>query len=175
MEQDIVINSFYLINLFQEKKDEIKDTFSLPNNAIIQNLKLSILMLLAEACYMNKYDKEMFNGDWFLWDGMFIQNKKLHDYFKKYGSLEIWLDVCEKAVIDALPPENKEVMKNIYDIFSKYNTFELLTFALAPGSPMHKLMKIAHDNNSTRLKINKEEIKEWFNFLNSGGWLWKKI
>ena len=166
MEQDIVINSFYLINLFQEKKDKIKDTFSLPDNAIIQNLKLSILMLFAEAYYMNKYDKEMFDSDWFLWDGMFIQNKKLHKYFKSYGSLEIWLNICEKAAIDMIPQDDKEVMKSIYDIFSEYNTFELLTLTLAPGSPMHKL-----SDNHSLLKIDKEEVKEWFNktFTNNGG------
>lgn len=154
---DIVVNSFYMINLFEKEKEKY-NCFNIPNNAMIQNLKLSILMLLAEACYMNKYNKEMFDSDWFLWDGMFIQNKKLHNYFKSYGSLEIWLDVCEKAAIDMLPQDNKEVMKSIYDIFSEYNTFELLTLTLAPGSPMHKL-----SDNHSLLKIDKEEVKEWFN------------
>lgn len=162
---DIVVNSFYMINLFEKEKEKY-NCLNIPNNAIIQNLKLSILMLLAEACYMNKYNKEMFDSDWFLWDGMFIQNKKLHKYFKKYGSLEIWLDVYEKAAINMLPQDNKEVMKSIYDIFSEYNTFELLTLTLAPGSPMHKL-----SDNHSLLKIDKEEVKEWFNktFTNNGG------
>lgn len=162
---DIVVNSFYMINLFEKEKEKY-NYFNIPNNAIIQNLKLSILMLFSEACYMNKYNKEMFDSDWFLWEGMFIQNKKLHNYFKKYGSLEIWLDTSEKAAINMLPQNNKEVMKSIYDIFSEYNTFELLTLTLAPGSPMHKL-----SDNHSLLKIDKEEVKEWFNktFTNNGG------
>lgn len=178
---DILINAFYMISLFENKKIEYyeKDDTSetgneiidneqnvneRPNNTIISNLKLQKLMYFVEAYYMVKYNKnEMFSTNWSAWDYGPV-SKKLYDYFKKYGSIEISLTPKENDLIDYLPIENKKVMDKVFEIFGNFNAFDLVTLTHLPNSPWYKIKssyKFEFDKLNDSI-ISKKSIKEWF-------------
>lgn len=181
VENDILINAFYMISLFEKKKieyyenddtsekgnesiDNNQNAIERPNNTIISNLKLQKLMYFVEAYYMVKYNKtEMFNTDWSAWDYGPV-SKKLYNYFKKYGSIEISLTAKENDLIDNLPIENKKVMDKVFEIFGNFNAFDLVTLTHLPNSPWYKIKnsyKFEFDKLNDSI-ISKKSIKEWF-------------
>jgi len=174
VENDILINAFYMISLFEKKKieyyendeniDNERNENERPNNTIISNLKLQKLMYFVEAYYMVEYNKnEMFNTDWSAWDYGPV-NKKLYNYFKKYGSVEISLTPKENELIDDLPCINCESMDRIFEIFGNFNAFDLVTLTHLPNSPWYKI-KTSHKFEFDKLNdsiISKKSIKVWF-------------
>jgi uncharacterized phage-associated protein len=176
IERDILKNAYYMISLFEDKKNEYyKDINNesnseenkleqIPNNIIISNLKLQKLMYFVEAYYMNKEDKNhLYDSEWSAWDYGPV-NKELYNYFKKFGSVEISLSQEEKNTIDDLPETNKKCIKKIYDFFGGYNAFDLVTLTHMPNSPWYELKRTSkYDFNILNDSvINKKETKIWF-------------
>ena len=157
--KSIVTSSYYMINLFN--KDIEFNNIEKANNEIITNLKLQYLMYLTEAYYINVYNKEMFNEEWRAWSfGVF--NPELYNYFKKYGSMELFIDNKEKAEIDSLPQTYCETLTIIYNLFSDFNTFELLTLLSIPGSPLYNANAQNFYTIDSSVLLNKNNIKRWF-------------
>ena len=166
--RDIIENSYYMINLFNEEKKQ--------KDLSITNLKLQKLMYFLEAYYMveNTEEEELFNSEWSAWDYGPV-NRELYNHYRKFGSMEISLNAREIAKGDNLPEINKKYIKKIYELFGGFSAFELVTLTHLNDSPWDRLYK-----NNERLnkydfeKLNdsiipKKETKEWFknkfNFL----------
>lgn len=161
---DIIINSYYMIDLFNQKK--VKN----PEKSIsITNLKLQKLMYFVEAYYMvkNPDDDQLFSTDWSAWDyGPVCQ--KLYDYFKKYGSIEIIISEEETEKGNALPEKNKEYIKEVFDIFGDLSAFDLVTLTHMSGSPWYEIYEENKNDNKYNFKkinnsiISKKKTKKWF-------------
>ena len=167
-------------SLYFESNEEIKEKNSfnksdnnflnkivdnrLVNTTIISNLKLQKLMYFVEAYYMSKTgEKRLYDTEWSAWDYGPV-NKKLYNYFKKYGSMEITLGEEEKSKIELLNSENKECIKKVYEVLGKFSAFELVTLTHLPDSPWDKL-KNSGKYNFDKLNdsiIKKEETRDWF-------------
>lgn len=159
--RDIIENSYYMIYLFY-KKENIK-------KAEITNLKLQKLMYFVEAYYMvdNKEQLELFDTGWSAWDYGPV-NKKLYKYYKKYGSMPILLSHEEIDKIKELPEINRKYIDKIFNIFSNFTAFELVTLTHLDGSPWSELYK--ENNREKRYdfaqlnesEIDKEITRDWF-------------
>ena len=153
---NIIENSYYMIYLFQKNDKEIT------------NLKLQKLMYFVEAYYTSKNDcEELFDTEWSAWDYGPV-NKDLYNYYKKFRSIPIILEDSEKEIAKNLCEENQKYINIVYDIFSVFTAFELVTLTHLDGSPWSKVYKeneksekydFEELNNSI---IPKEETKEWF-------------
>lgn len=159
--RDIIENSFYMINLFYNDSNSDKKE--------ITNLKLQKLMYFVEAYYMvkNPGEIELFNSGWSAWNYGPV-NVQLYKYYKKFGSMPIVLEDEEIQRGYELPQYNKDCIQEIFNIFSKFSAFELVTLTHLEKSPWSKLYELnkkdkkydfEHINPSD---INKIETKEWF-------------
>lgn len=159
--RDIIENSYYMINLFDEGKKQ--------KDISITNLKLQKLMYFLEAYYTveNPEEEELFNSEWSAWDYGPV-NRELYNHYRKFGSMEITLNAIESEKGKDLPEINKKYIKKIYDLFGGFSAFDLVTLTHLDGSPWDKLYK-----NNEKLNrydfgklndsiISKKETKEWF-------------
>lgn len=160
VERDILINSYYLINLFEEhakKKHE--------ESASITNLKLQKLMYFVEAYYMVRYpdENELFNSQWNAWNYGPV-NQILYNYYRKFGSMEIMLTSAEIAVGEDLPEKNKNCISKIYELFGNLDAFELVTLTHMKDSPWDSVTSSGgYDFNKLNSSIIPKKItKNWF-------------
>lgn len=162
--RNIKNNAFYMINLFNQKKEKS------PNKKIsITNLKLQKLMYFVEAYYMvkNPDEDKMFNEKWSAWDYGPVC-KELYDQFKVFGSIEITISEEESMIGDELSKENKEYIDDIFEIFGELPAFHLVTLTHMKGSPWNKIYESNKNTNKYDFKkinkstISKKETKEWF-------------
>ena len=165
--RNIIDNSYYLISLFINNEREIT------------NLKLQKLMYFVEAYYMAKNgdETELFNSKWSAWDYGPV-NIDLYNYYKKFGSLPILLEVEEKSIGKTLPQINKDYIDEIYDVFGDLSAFKLVTLTHLKGSPWHKIYEKNQENKKYDFdRINNSEIskiktrrwiKEQFPFMFEG-------
>lgn len=161
-ENNIVHDSYYLINLF--KKD---------NNPITQ-LQIQKLMYFFEAYYMNSKNVN------FLYDCPFKAWAlgpvaiPLYSRFKNFGDSEIFLNPSDVKIGNSIENEKKELLNNIYNVFGKKLTaIQLVNFTHMPGSPWYKKWnenkkRVIYGDESN---IDKLETKIWFkdNFIKSNG------
>ncbi len=159
--RDIIENSFYMIDLFYNNENSEKKE--------ITNLKLQKLMYFVEAYYMVKNPDEnyLFESGWSAWNYGPV-NKDLYKYYKKFGSMPITLEEENLKKITALPDINKEYIRKIYNIFSSFSAFELVTLTHLENSPWSNLYNInqkekqydfEHLNTS---EIDKNATRQWF-------------
>lgn len=192
--KNILDNSFYMISLFENAREMIIDDESdngsssesivIPkeesederdaritkymkdNCKSITNLKLQKLMYFVEIYYLAKNDKkkDMFNSEWSAWDYGPV-NKKLYDYFKKFGSLEISLTDYEKQKINSLCDTYKKYIDDIYYNFGSLSAFDLVTLTHLEGSPWYNIKKANNDLDFQKLNdtvIDKKDSVKWF-------------
>lgn len=153
---NIIENSYYMIYLFQNNEKEIT------------NLKLQKLMYFVEAYYTAKNDcYELFDTEWSAWDYGPV-NKDLYDCYKKFRSIPIVLEDEEKEKALKLPEENQKYINIVYDVFSAFTAFELVTLTHLEGSPWSKVYKENEQNKKYDFEelndsiISKEETRKWF-------------
>lgn len=176
IERDIIVNSYYMINLFYKHSDE-----NIKFNISITNLKLQKLMYFVEAYYMveNQDERQLYYDNWSAWDYGPV-NQNLYNYYKRFGSMEIHLTEEEKNMGESLSSINKKYIEKVYNIFGKLTAFDLVTLTHLPDSPWskihnrNKINKIYDFDTLNDSTISKEETKEWFSkrfnflFIDSG-------
>lgn len=158
---DIIENSYYMIDLFKKEKKN--------KEVSITNLKLQKLMYFVEAYYMvdNPEEKELFSSSWSAWDYGPV-NRKLYNYYKKFGSMEIVLESSQVLIGNHLPDTNKKYIERIYSLFADFSAFDLVTLTHLKGSPWDEIFEknkkfeqynfqILNDS-----EIDKLKTKEWF-------------
>lgn len=187
IEKDILKNSFYMISLFTKSKKsydgDVKEQNKLEkdendnitedsiekymksNLCIITNLKLQKIMYFVEAYYMSKETtaNELYDSEWSAWDYGPV-NRKLYDYFKKYGSLELNLSEEEQQIAEQLPNINKKYINIIYKRFGCFNAFDLVSLTHMKNSPWEKIKKSKQYNFQVLNEsvIDKKTTCEWF-------------
>lgn len=162
--RDIITNAFYMINLFNQKQENQTNA-----KTSITNLKLQKLMYFVEAYYMVKNPNEdsMFDEEWSAWDYGPVC-KKLYDYFKNFGSVEILITSEETIRGNDLPKKNKEYIEAIFGIFGELSAFNLVTLTHMKNSPWDKIYESNKNTNEYDFKkinsstISKQETKVWF-------------
>lgn len=151
--RDIIINSYYMISLFEKAQKTIT------------NLKLQKLMYFVEALYMyQKNEPSLFDEEWVAWNYGPV-SKTLYKKYRDYGSMPIELSEEEESLGDNISDINKDYIVKIYNTFGQLEAFKLVTLTHLDGSPWHKIKKedkynLDSINNSS--VISKEETKEWF-------------
>ena len=156
--RNIKNNAFYMINLFNQKKERN------PNKKIsVTNLKLQKLMYFVEAYYMvkNPDEDEMFNEKWSAWDYGPVC-KELYDQFKVFGSIEITISEEESMIGDELSKENKKYIEDIFGIFGELPAFHLVTLThMKQKSGLKKFLTLYL--MIRKRKINNGNIRFWVN------------
>lgn len=163
MEDEIIRDAYYLINLFNQDNKEIKVT------------KLCKLMYLFEAYYMNVKDVDnlydcQFNAGYFGPVSM-----TLFDRFKAFSDwydlrpLDIVLNDENIIIGNKIDKEKKSLFNNFYNFFKDLAEESIVYLVTMENSPWHK--KMLENNNIVTLGeesyIDKLETKKWFreNFL----------
>lgn len=144
-QNDIVVDAYYLINLFTER------------NKPITQLHVQKLMFLLEAYYMNKHKVEkLYNCDFKAWNFGPVAIP-LYKRFSKFGKMPI---VLEKKDIDKgnnVDSKRMESIKEIYNAFEGFSAIELVNFTHSKGSPWEETW-----NDEKYAVIPKEKTKRWF-------------
>lgn len=145
LKNDIIVDSYYLINLFHENKKEITQ------------LHVQKLMFLFEAYYMNKYNVDkLYDCNYQAWDfGPVVIH--LHKKYKKYGRNDIILTKEEIELGENISKEKKETMQEIYNTFGRLTALQLVNFTHAKDSPWAEVWNEKHYS-----EIPKQKIKKWF-------------
>lgn len=145
-ENDIIIDAFYLINLYNK------------NNITITQLHVQKLMFLFEAYYMNmvKGCEQLYECEYQAWDFGPVATQ-LYKHFKKYGKDNIVLTKEEIIQGEKITEQKKCLLKDIFDTFKGFTATQLVNFTHADGSPW----KIAWEYEKYS-KISKHKMKEWF-------------
>lgn len=144
-ENDIVKDSYYLINLFHN------------NNRVVTQLQLQKLMFLFEAYYMNKENIErLYDCEYHAWNFGPVAIP-LYKKFSKYGRDDITLEQKEIDIGNNIQENRKSIMNEIYNTFGKLSALDLVKFTHAEGSPWSNVW-----NREKYGIIPKTNIKEWF-------------
>lgn len=145
-ENDIIKDSYYLINLFHNDNKEITQ------------LHVQKLMFLFEAYYMNVMDvSKLYDCGYKAWNFGPVATK-LYKKYKKYGKEDIKLtDEQVDLGNNSMSDEKKQIMENLYEVFKDYSPMQLVSFTHAKNSPWRKVWEKNQYGD-----ISKESIKNWF-------------
>lgn len=151
-ENNIVYDSYYLINLFN---NDGKD---------VTQLQIQKLMYFFEAYYMNekKCDK-LYDCNFNAW--MFGPVAiPLYKEYKQFGEypIKITKENIEKG--NKISKDKKEMLEELYRVFKNMSATQLVNLTHMVDSPWYKKwkengMKVVYGESSY---INKAETKEWF-------------
>ena len=145
MENDIIQDSYYLINLFHK------------DNKTITQLHVQKLMFLFEAYYMNVLDVDkLYDCGYKAWNFGPVATR-LYKRFKNCGKEDIKLTNEEIGLGNKISDEKKKLLGNLYDVFKEFSATDLVAFTHSIDSPWRKVW----DKNPYG-DIPKSEIKEWF-------------
>lgn len=146
MENNIIIDAFYLIHLYNQA------------NLPITQLHVQKLMFLFEAYYMNMIDncEQLYECEYQAWDFGPVATQ-LYKHFKKYGKDNIILTNDEVEAGQSIKEEKKKLLKDIFETFKNYTATQLVNFTHAEGSPWKNAWE--YEKYS---KISKKRMKEWF-------------
>lgn len=156
-ENNIVHDSYYLVNLF------VKD-----DNEITQ-LQVQKLMYFFEAYYMNVKDCEkLYDCSFNAW--MFGPVAiPLYKEYKSFGEFPIALTEEKANSGNEIDEEKKIILDELYTVFGKLSARELVDLTHMKDSPWYNKW---NDNNKRvvygeQSYISKEETKKWFreNFI----------
>lgn len=143
---DIIKDSYYLINLFHRDKGKT-----------ITQLHVQKLMFLFEAYYMNATDKDqLYECGYKAWNFGPVA-PKLYKRFKNCGKENIVLTKEEEADGDKITEEKKKLMDNLYETFKDFSAMELVSFTHSKDSPWKEIW-----DKTPYGDISKSRIKEWF-------------
>lgn len=147
-ENDIIIDSYYLINLFHRDNKGYKD---------VTQLHIQKLMFLFEAYYMNVFDKEkLYDCGYKAWNFGPVA-PRLYKKYKNCGNGDISITEEEEKMGDSITKEKKELMKKLYETFKNFSAMELVSFTHSKASPWRKVW-----DKQPYGDISKEQIKDWF-------------
>ena len=144
-ENDIIQDSYYLINLFHEDGQEVT------------LLHVQKLMFLFEAYYMNAMDKDkLYECGYKAWNFGPVA-PKLYKRYKNCGKDDIILTKEEEDLGNQISIEKKELMKKLYETFKEFSAMDLVAFTHAKGSPWRNVWE-----ENPYGDISKLSIKDWF-------------
>lgn len=152
VERDILIYSYYLINLFVKDGKEVKQ------------LQIQKLLYLFEAYYMNvKGEEELYNCNFNAWQFGPVAVPICEEY-KEFGEDPIKIEEDKIKKGNKIGKKEKRLMKEVYKVFGSCSCDELVDLTCMQGSPWHhKWLK-----NKQRLVygyksyIDKKETRKWF-------------
>lgn len=157
MDNNIIYDAYYLINLFNN--DEKKVT----------QLQLQKLMYFFEAYYMNIKDVDSLyecNFNAWMFGPVAIP---LYKKFKSFGEFPIEISEEAKDVGNNIDSEKKKLLMEIYRVFGGLTSATLVNLTHMKDSPWYKKWlendrKVVYGEKSY---IDKLETKKWFkeNFL----------
>ena len=157
MKDDIINDSYYLVNLFMV--DNIKCNY----------IKLQNLMYLFEAFYMALEDKPLYENN-FCALGFGASEKNLYKEYINFRNNNILLSLNQIKAGQEMEPYKKEIMIELYLTFKNLTSNELSNLVREENSPWHKTFVKNGETIGFEEKyyIDKEETKEWFrrNFIN---------
>lgn len=144
-ENDIIQDSYYLINLFHRDKK------------VITQLHVQKLMFLFEAYYMNvTNENKLYDCGYKAWNFGPVA-PRLYKRYKNYGKDDIRLSKEEEEAGNQISEKKKQIMEELYKTFKDFSAMELVSFTHAEGSPWKEVW----DSNPYG-DISKESMKEWF-------------
>ena len=121
----------------------------------ITQLKLQKMLYFIEAYYMVKYNKpSLYKEEFYAWTYGPVC-KEIYDKYKYYLNSPIY-EECE--ILPYLDDEIQSSINDVYLLFSKYSTSQLIGITHLDGSPWSNIRKLKDLN----LVIPKKETKEWF-------------
>ena len=147
IERDIIINSYYVIDYFNQ------------NGESITNLKLQKLMYFMEGLYMVLTDEDyLFEQEFFAWN-LGPVCKELYDYYKECGNENIELTEEKRKKIINFPNINKVFVEVLFKVFSGWSAYELVELTHEQGSPWYHIKNnIEEESNQI---VYKKETKIW--------------
>ncbi len=142
---DIIQDSYYLINLYHE------------NKKIITQLHVQKLMFLFEAFSMNAMEIEtLYDCNYKAWDfGPVVPI--LYKRYKNFGKEDIKLTEEEINLGNQISVEKRVLMQRIYEAFNDFSPLQLVAFTHAKDSPWRNVWE-----TNKYGEISKKEIKQWF-------------
>lgn len=157
MENNIVYDAYYLINLFSN------------NGKKVTQLQLQKLMYFFEAYYMNKKDVDSLyecNFNAWMFGPVAIP---LYKKFKSFGEFPIEINDEAKEIGNNIDNEKKKLILDIYNVFGGLSANTLVNLTHMKDSPWYNKWiendrKVVYGEKSY---IDKIETKKWFkeNFL----------
>lgn len=142
---DIIQDSYYLINLFHEDGKKVTQ------------LHVQKLMFLFEAYYMNATgEDELYECGYKAWNFGPVA-PRLYKKYKSYGKDDIQLTEEEKELGNNISDKKKKLMKQLYETFKEFQAMDLVSFTHAKGSPWREVWE-----NNPYGDISKESMKDWF-------------
>ena len=145
-ENDIIQDSYYLINLFH------RDV-----NKKVTQLHVQKLMFLFEAYYMNATgENKLYECGYKAWNFGPVA-PRLYKRYKNCGKEDIILTEDEIKLGDGISEEKKELMGKLYETFKDFSAMELVSFTHSKDSPWRKVW-----DEKPYGDISKLEIKNWF-------------
>ncbi len=157
MENNIVFDSYYLINLFTK------------DNREVTQLQIQKLMYFFEAYYMNvKNTDKLYECNFNAW--MFGPVAiPLYKEYKNFGEFPINLTEEKIQIGEQIDKSKKELLDELYKVFGKLNANALVNLTHKVGSPWYNKW---NENNQRVVYgeasyIDKKETKKWFreNFI----------
>ena len=157
MENNIVFDSYYLINLFTK------------DNREVTQLQIQKLMYFFEAYYMNvKNTDKLYECNFNAW--MFGPVAiPLYKEYKNFGEFPINLTEEKIEIGKQIDKIKKELLDELYKVFGKLNANELVSLTHRVNSPWYNKW---NENNQRVVYgeasyIDKKETKKWFreNFI----------
>lgn len=158
-ENNIVYDSYYLVNLFKKSGKKVTQ------------LQVQKIMYFFEAYYMcEKNVSQLYECNFNAW--MFGPVAiPLHNEYKTFEGRPIELTEEKENIGNQISEEKRKIMDYIFEVFGDLKPRELVNLTHTNGSPWHKKWvengeKVVYGSKSY---INKEETKKWFKekFLNA--------
>lgn len=147
IERDIIINSYYVISYFKQKK------------VSVTNLKLQKLMYFMEGIYIAISDEDnLFNQDFLAWN-LGPVCRELYDKYKSNGNDEIELNDEQLKEVKKIPEINDILVKILFKFFGSWSAYELVELTHIEGSPWYN---VTNGNDSEEdIIIPKCETRNW--------------
>lgn len=157
LKDDIVTDSYYLVNLFNS------------DSKIITQLQIQKLMYFFEAFYMCVSDTDSLYSCHFNAWALGPVAIPLYKEYKVFGNADIILSEEKIKLGNEINSFKKEIIKKIYDSFGRLSASQLVDLTHKKGSPwynkwMENNQKVVYGDKSY---IDKIETKTWFkdNFI----------
>lgn len=144
-ENDIIKDSYYLINLFHKE------------NKRITQLHIQKLMFLFESYYMSvTNENKLYECGYKAWNFGPVA-PRLYKRYKDYGKDDIRITKEEEEEGNKMSEQKKNLMQELYNTFKDFSAMELVSFTHAKGSPWKEVWE-----NNPYGDISKESMKDWF-------------
>lgn len=144
-ENDIIQDSYYLINLFHR------------DGKSVTQLHIQKLMFIFEAYYINIKDTDyLYDCGYKAWNFGPVA-PRLYKRYKNCGKDDIKLTEEEIRLGDEISDEKKQIMESLYQTFKDFSALELVAFTHSTESPWRKVWE-----QNKYGDISKQDMKEWF-------------